>query len=98
MRLPEQALEARLKLLLKSEHNNSYPLLLERTKNAMVFGSSGYFTNMEYELVEDMAWPVVEVWYARDEYSTLYFKEGKFLYSEIGSTGITSISADCDKF
>ena len=71
---------------------------LDKTKNAMVFGKGGFFNNMEYELVEDMAWPLVEAWYARDKYSTLYFEKGKFLYSDSGSTGITSISADCDKF
>jgi hypothetical protein len=71
---------------------------LDKTKNAMVFGKGGFFNNMEYELVEDKAWPEQEAWYAREEYSTLFFNEGKFLYSESAYTGITSISADCDKF
>ena len=77
---------------------DKFQFKLDKTKNAMVFGKGGIFNNMEYELVEDMAWSLVEIWYARDEFSTLYFEKGKFLYSDTGSIGITSISADCDKF
>ena len=71
---------------------------LDKTKNAMVFGKGGYFNNdEELELREGLSWPSMEVWYAKDKYSVSYFKEGKLLFT-IVTLGITSISADCDKF
>ena len=71
---------------------------LDKTKNAMVFGKSGYFEDSVMELREGGNWPSQESWFADREYDMSYFDEGKFLYSYIGSQGITSISANCDKF
>jgi hypothetical protein len=71
---------------------------LDKTKNAMVFGSSGFFGGMEYGLVEWESWPASEEWYANHTYSRAYFKAGKFLDVLTGSEGSRSISADCDKF
>lgn len=31
-------------------------------------------------------------------HSDFYFKEGKFLYSRMSISGVTSVTADCDKF
>ena len=64
----------------------------------MVFGSTGYLKDAVVELVIGHNWPSQESWYANDAYSTAYFGEGKFVYAIPGSLGITSISADCDKF
>ena len=67
---------------------------LDQTKNAMVFGSTGSFADEVYELVTGMNWPSREAWYAKDYYSTTYFREGKFLYTSNGLTGATVVSAD----
>ena len=71
---------------------------LDRTKNAMVFGSSGYFTDHEMKLKSGNHWPSIEKWFSYDLYDQAYFEEGKFLYSFTGATGITTVTADCDKF
>ena len=72
---------------------------LDQTKNAMVFGNTGMFKGEVYKLTKDKNFPEQEFWYANDSYSITYFREGKFLYaSNVGGSGITSVSADCDKF
>ena len=71
---------------------------LDRAKSAMVFGGSGYFRDSVMVVDVGRVWPEQESWYASDEYSILYFEEGKFLYVAVGSKGTTSTFADCDKF
>ena len=71
---------------------------LDKTKNAMVFGKSGFFNDSVMELREGFTFPSQESWFAGDRFSTFYFEEGKFLYSFTGSQGLSAISADCDKF
>ena len=71
---------------------------LDKTKNAMVFGKQGYFKNILLELREELNWPVLESWYAKNEFSMAFFDKGKFLYSMTTNTGVTSVSANCDKF
>jgi hypothetical protein len=71
---------------------------LDQTKNAMVFGSTGYFKDVVFELAKGRNWPIVETWYAKGGDAVAYFKEGKFLFTENGSTGVDAASADCDKF
>jgi len=71
---------------------------LDKTKKAMVFGSSGYFKGTEAKLTPDSHWPSLESWYSHEKYAVYYFKEGKFLYVSNGSMGALSMSADCDKF
>ena len=71
---------------------------LDKTKNAMVFGKQGYFKNAVLELREELNWPVLESWYAKNEYAMAFFDKGKFLYVRTGIAGSDSISADCDKF
>ena len=71
---------------------------LDQTKNAMVFGSTGYFADSVKELTTGRNWPSKEKWYASGTSSIAYFDEGKFLYTRNGSMGIVSVSADCDKF
>ena len=71
---------------------------LDKTKNAMVFGQEGFFSNQEMELRETHNWPSQEAWYADHFYGQSYFEEGKFLSSNTGASGINALSADCDKF
>ena len=71
---------------------------LDQTKNAMVFGSTGYFKDSVIELVKGRNWPTVEYWYAHYTDSVAFVKEGKFLFTDNGSTGAFAVSADCDKF
>jgi len=71
---------------------------LDEEKESMVFGQSGYFTNGVIPLLNNwMMLPSQEAWWAGGSYSVLRYIEGKFLYTRIG-TGVTSMSADCDKF
>ena len=70
---------------------------LDQTKNAMVLGSTGVFTNQVYKLVIGLDRPSQEMWYADDLFSMTLFEKGKLLYS--GTVlGATVMSADCDKF
>jgi hypothetical protein len=92
-----------LQITLEGEKKNykleKFQFKLDQTKNAMVFGSTGYFQDEVIELVIDENWPRLEFWYAKDQSSITFFKEGKLLYtSNNGSIGIISSSADCDKF
>jgi len=70
---------------------------LDQTKNAMVFGSTGIFSNSMVELDTNGAWPSQESWYANDQFSMTYFDRGKLLYT-LNTLSITSASADCEKF
>ena len=69
---------------------------LDQTKNAMVFGSTGYFTDIETELVDD--WLNLESWTAKRPYLMITFEGGKFLYTRTGLSMAEIVSADCDKF
>ena len=77
---------------------DTFQFKLDKTKNAMVFGSSGYVADQVLELMEDWAWPEQEAWYAQNQNQTTWFEKGKFLYAQVAVTEIVSISADCDKF
>ena len=70
---------------------------LDQTKNAMVFGSTGIFSNIIFELDTNRAWPRQESWDARGTNSLTYFDEGKFLFTSM-TLIIISVSADCEKF
>jgi hypothetical protein len=72
---------------------------LDKTKNAMVFGSSGYFKNTVQNLRPLASFPAIETWYADGDYSKSFFKDGKFIEATVsGEFGIISMSANCDKF
>ena len=72
---------------------------LDHTKNAMVFGSKGYFTDTVVELVKKSSVPSGELWYAKGKFSIFAFEKGNFLNtSVIAPEGITSLLAKCDKF
>ena len=71
---------------------------LDQTKNAMVFGSTGYFTDSVAELNTGMSYPNIEIWHSNNKYKITNFEDGNFLYGFVFSNGIKSISAVCDKF
>ena len=70
---------------------------LDQTKNAMVFGSTGYLRDEVYELVDIWNFHSQEKWYSNSMLSITNFDKGKLLYTSNGNQ-IISISADCDKF
>ena len=78
--------------------SQKFQFKLDQTKNAMVLGSTGYLRDMVFELVIGQNWPSQENWYGINRNSMTYFDNGKHLFTSNGSSGITSISADCDKF
>jgi len=70
---------------------------LDQTKNAMVFGSTGYLKDSVYELVlSDFA--STEFWLANSRFSITYFENGKLVYTGNNTLGAHVISAVCDKF
>ncbi len=72
---------------------------LDKTKNAMVFGKASHFSTFQPELREGYDWPSQETFHADVKYAHFFFEKSKFLYSTTGMrTGMTVISADCDKF
>ena len=77
---------------------DTFQFKLDKVKNAMVFGSSGYVADQVLELLEGLAWPGQEAWYAQNQEQTTWFEKGKFLYAQVTVTKVVSISADCDKF
>ena len=70
---------------------------LDQTKNAMVFGSTGYFAKIVYELTTGASFPSQEKWYAKSDFAMNRFTKGKLFYSQVGNR-IVSILADCEKF
>ena len=77
---------------------------LNETLKAMVFGKGVYFNNSVLDLVDGNHSPMRagnvarEYWWVQNEWGMGYFYNGRFLHSHVGSDGISSISADCDKF
>ena len=83
---------------LKKQKLEKFKFKLDQTKNAMVYGSTGYFEDTVQELTKGLNWPDIERWYSSDQYSVTHFSEGKFLYTFNSSEGMVVFSADCDKF
>ena len=77
----------------KSWKLEKFQFKLDQTKNGMVFGSTGYFRNLVIELGKTLNWTSNEVWYAKNYFTSVYFQEGKLVYTQN-----TSASADCNKF
>lgn len=71
---------------------------LDSARRVMVFGNSGFLQDIVMELDDGRHFPSQELWWATEERSLSFFQKGRFLYSYVGSSGITSISANCDKF
>lgn len=70
---------------------------LDQTKNAMVFGSTGYLKDSVYDLVLSN-FGSTEFWLANSRFSITYFENGKLVYTGNNTLGANVISADCDKF
>ena len=89
-----------LEITLEGEKKNytleKFQFKLDQTKNAMVFGSTGFFGNSVSKLGDN--WPSQEMWFATTKYSTTYFEEGKLLSTNNTSMGAIALSANCDKF
>ena len=60
----------------KSWKLEKFQFKLDQTKNAMVYGSNGYFKDTADELSEGMSWPNSEEWYSNSQYSVTYFDDG----------------------
>ena len=71
---------------------------LDQTKNAMVFGSKGYFTNNVLKLDNEWNFPILEIWFANDEYSSAYFSQGKLSHTANRLGDVSIKTADCEKF
>ena len=71
---------------------------LDETRRAMVFGNSSFLGDMVMELVDGKHFPAQEFWWGYSEYGRSFFEKGRFLFSMVSVRGITSISANCDKF
>jgi len=89
------------KITLEGKKKNStlekFQFKLDQTKNAMVFGSTGYFKDGVDELRKDANFPEQEFWYADSKFSMIYFNKGKFMFTR-NAINATVISAACDKF
>jgi hypothetical protein len=90
------------KITLSGEKKNhkleNFLFKLDENKAAMVFGKRGYFATVVVKLRPNSQLPQREWWYADSDFGHYYFEDGKFLFSLVGSTGMSSVSADCDKF
>jgi hypothetical protein len=90
-----------LQITLEGKQTNYTPekfqFKLDQTKNAMVFGSTGYFKDRVIELVEGRSFPSIESWYAYNGNSMTYFKHGNFFFTKNTGGVAQVISADCDK-
>jgi len=71
---------------------------LDSTEKAMVFGKGGYLNDWKVPLDPNRSWVLINRWWASNNYNLLLFEEGKLVSSSVGSEGITSITANCDKF
>tara|TARA_R110000823_G_C15755437_1_gene482399 strand:- start:314 stop:697 length:384 start_codon:yes stop_codon:yes gene_type:complete len=82
----------------KSWKLEKFKFKLNQAKKTLEFGSGGYFNNFSMDLVDVDYYFSHTVWNADSSNSKAYFQEGKFLTASVIFMGITSISADCDKF
>ena len=76
----------------------NFQFKLDKAKNAVVFGGSGYLAGIVIELREEVSRPELERWYAGNYRSIAHLDHRQFIYVSAGPMGSKSISADCDKF
>jgi hypothetical protein len=84
----------------KLKHHKPYvfQFKLDQARNAIVFGSKGFFTNEVYEIIEHRSVPSQELWLAMPLYAALYFNKGQLSYATAGVQGTFSITAACENF
>jgi len=77
----------------------TFQFKLDKSKNAMVFGNKGYFTDMVIYLEEraDSTFGIDE-WWLSDDLHSIYFREGDLVFTDVGPSGLKAMSANCDKF
>jgi hypothetical protein len=75
----------------------TFEFKLDQSRNAMAFESDGYFKGLVSKLTEGRYWPNEESWWADTNQSLTYFHKGRLVESTVGSLGISSMTADCDK-
>jgi hypothetical protein len=90
--------ETRIDGTVKNFKLEKFQFKLDETRRAMVFGNSGYLKDVVMELLDGKHFPTKELWFGDTEYGRSLFQKGRFLFSTVGLEGITSISANCDKF
>ena len=83
---------------LKRHKPYAFQFKLDQARNAMVFGSKGFFENEVFELIELRSVPSQELWLAMPLYAALYFTKGQLAYATVAVGGTFSITAGCDKF
>ena len=71
---------------------------LDKAKNAMVFGKGNPHFSIPTLEIETGWMPSKEVWATSNNVALSYFKNGKFMFTLLGTEDITAISANCDKF
>ena len=82
----------------KSYTLEKFQFKLDQTKNAMVFGSKGYFTNSVLKLDNEWRFPHLEMWFANGDFSRAYFSRGKLSHTANRLGNISMKTADCEKF
>ena len=84
---------------IRNRELGKFQFILDKTKNAMVFGKGGYYLrNGVHELDDFFSQPSKEIWYSTKELRLEGFIKGRFYHFSVYNRGSTSISADCDKF
>jgi hypothetical protein len=71
---------------------------LDKEKNAMVFGKSGYFADSVKTLDLNDSYLPAEMWVARTRYTATEYQNGQFLFAGLFIGEIVSVTANCDKF
>tara|TARA_B110000208_G_C11400208_1_gene295642 strand:+ start:142 stop:525 length:384 start_codon:yes stop_codon:yes gene_type:complete len=83
---------------LKRHKPYAFQFKLDQARNAMVFGSKGFFQDQVYEIIEHRSVPSQELWIAMPLYAALYFNKGQLSYASAATEGTFSITAYCEKF
>jgi hypothetical protein len=78
----------------------TFKFKLDESKNAMVFESDGAFKGLVSEVDKLRSWPDLESWYSHAQmgYVSIFFGNGKLMFSGLSPAATMAVSADCDKF
>ena len=71
---------------------------LDKKRQAMVFGKSGSFASKVKMLDSNYFYDPGEWWFARGTAYILEYNKGEFMYADLGIGGMSSVTANCDKF
>ena len=70
----------------------------DKTKYAIVFGSGGFQADEVFLVDKFHSDPERDSWWFDNIITKGYVNKGRFLFSSVNHSGITSVSANCDKF